>query len=185
MAVEARKEPDKTFDSMVTVTVPVMLTKDWGGMVRPSSPCLSEDTIPVCPKISDFQIPSFNLVRLEPVVDTAKEILMTEILSRQRAEGGFEVDDELARKLDLRFNVREAAQKIVTATDVDKFTLLSTAIIMALLEENMRDIRDCWEGVIEKTRAWFASNLHAGAPTIDGMHLTRWVWRELFDTPRM
>lgn len=197
VAVEERKEPGKTFDSMVTVTVPAMLTKDWGGMVQDTSPLLddlmahashcmkepyfSRNELPEVDLLEDFPGAMFKLERREPVVESAEEILMTEILSRQRVEGGFEIDDELARKLDLPFKVREIAQKILTANDVDKLTLLSTAIVLALLEENMRDIRECWEGVIEKSKAWFVRNLNAGAPTIDGMHLTRWVRRELFE----
>lgn len=198
VAMEERGEPDKTFDRMATVAVPVMLTKDWGGMAQHTKPPLDLSAFvdaqmymgdPYssrnrrlecdCEDLSDMML---KPQRPELIVEPAKEILMTDILSRQRAEGGFEIDDELVRKLDLPFNVREIAERMLTATDVDKFTLLSTAIIIALLEENMRDIRECWEGVIQKSRAWFASNLHAGAPTIDGMHLTRWVWRELFDT---
>lgn len=184
VAMEERREPDKTFDSMVTVTVPVMLTKDWGGTVRPNGPRPSWGMPEPCFMMREPDV-MFKLQGREPVAESAKEILMTEILSRQRAEGGFEVDDELARKLDLPFDVRKIAERILTATDVDKFTLLSTAIIMAVLEEDMGDIRDCWEGVIGKSKAWFASNLHAGAPTIDGMHLTRWVRHELFDIVRM
>lgn len=91
VAIEERQEHDKSADKMVRVKVPAMLTKDWGGEIKG---CMAFD-------ILDEEAVSsptlFDRAERGLTKKNARADLLMEILSCQRAEGGFEIDALLHR----------------------------------------------------------------------------------------
>ena len=60
-------------------------------------------------------------------------------------------------------------------TAADSFILLSTAIVLRLIEERFADLRDTWGAVVAKSEKWLESVLDTTQPMIEGDGFTEWV----------
>jgi len=61
------------------------------------------------------------------------------------------------------------------AAPVDKFLLLSTAILLKVLELHFAQDMKSWKKVVKKSRRWMKNVLAKGKPRIHGEELMDWV----------
>jgi len=68
-----------------------------------------------------------------------------------------------------------------TASDIevdiiaDRFLLLSTAIILQILEIRFSSERRTWAGIIRKSKDWMMEVIHEAKPRIHGKDLVTWA----------
>ncbi len=197
VAVEERREEDRTSGETVLRKVPVAVTVGWHGLgsgllphampPAPMSVCESVATMdemvasgPRLPrvdslfkkKVSFKRAPMEKLLSKEP---DRTDILLS-ILALQRADGGLELDQAVAGTLGLDLKkIQKEAENIKEDVAVDRFLLLSTAILIKVLETCFHMERSTWEGVTLKSRDWLAGVLDQATPSIQGTPLTEWV----------
>ena len=58
---------------------------------------------------------------------------------------------------------------------VDRFLLLSTAVLLRILEVYFSDQRQSWEGVVMKSRKWLMERTSDAKPTLEDQALLAWV----------
>ncbi|SPD74799.1 hypothetical protein PITCH_A350008 [uncultured Desulfobacterium sp.] len=58
---------------------------------------------------------------------------------------------------------------------VDRFLLLSTAILLKILEIHFSAERQTWAGPIRKSKNWLTDVIHEGKPSIYGKDLMAWA----------
>jgi Ca-activated chloride channel homolog len=196
LAVEEREDKDKTNEAVVQRMVPVLLTKDWGGiksyghlsLSNVNSSCFSEPphhhlcspAFDICeaqsfdceaPMNEKYFVPheSFDLTQTSgcPVL---------EILSRQRAEGGFDMNAKIARILNTTLSkLKDMSRNMAANGKCNKFLILSTALVMAFLKCKFLNRKDEWETVARKSEQWLQKELKRVQPTIEGISPEEWA----------
>ncbi len=188
VAIEKREEKDRTMGEVVLRKVPVNLTDGWHGVgspgfqsqlprinlfmhaMQPSSP----DSAYISEELSREGSLSEN-VSMEPRRYTAQDILLM-ILSLQRAAGGFMITRDAASILGIDFSDIKERSKIITVEEtIDRFILLSTAIILMLLKKKFDHMKDSWSAVVQKSEKWLERELERTKPHIKGVSLEEWV----------
>ena len=107
--------------------------------------------------------------------DTKKEKLF-DILSLQQADGGMMLNKEITREIGMDFDdLMDTAQDIKVNVEVDKFLLLSTAIILQILEMQFSSEFGTWSGIVQKSKDWMAGMLRDGNPRLNGIDLKDWA----------
>jgi Ca-activated chloride channel homolog len=203
VAVERRAEDRKTLEAAVLRKVPVMLTKGWHGVDRLMAPLNAVAQPMACPaserhfdmpagRIADqddersiYEAP--RMARVSPLarrrppktpkgpIDSDAELLM-KILSLQRAEGGFLIDNELADLLKISMEkLAHVAKTMTVATDEDRLLLLSTATVLNALETRFAAHGKVWRSVVEKSRKWLFAQLVKLGPKVQGLPLGVWA----------
>jgi len=71
--------------------------------------------------------------------------------------------------------IKKTADLIKGSIRVDRFLLLSTALLLSVLELRFASERNTWEGAVKKSRDWLKANLRSGEPKIFEMPLSEWV----------
>jgi hypothetical protein len=99
-----------------------------------------------------------------------------EILSSQRAEGGMMLDERLSGYFGLDYEeLQLTAAEIEVTVSVDKFLLLSTAIVLRVLETRFGALSRSWLRMAQKSKDWLMDVVKKGAPRIRGRDLMPWV----------
>ena len=112
---------------------------------------------------------------IERVPAAEQDVLMS-ILSLQKAEGGFEIDRVVSRRMGITIGeLKKLSRKIKVIEKADMLTLLSTAIILRLLEKFYSDREDEWKDLVEKTGRWYKNEVSRTEPGIDGVRLEDWA----------
>jgi Ca-activated chloride channel family protein len=196
VAIETRTGDEKTRGEVVPRKVPVMLTKGWGGVDLRVNGLIPGTAMRMMNAQSVGRPISFSLdmadysVRQAPKPQRSpkrpcsfdlsdrpgeQDILMN-ILSLQKAEGGFEIDKELSRRMGITIaELKKLSGKIEAIGKADMLTLLSTAIILQLLKKYYSDREDEWRDLLEKTERWFKNEVSRTEPRIDGIHIEDWA----------
>ncbi len=198
IAIEKRGEKDKTTGEVVLRKVPVNLTKGWHGIgamhfqstLSGSSLYVASCAMPPPPSLDEQgylakraygfgELPegqrlSENVV-IEPSRYTAQDILLI-ILSLQQATGGFRITRDAAPILGIDFSDIKKRSKIITVEEtIDRFILLSTAIILMLLKKKFDHMKDSWSAVVQKSEKWLEREIERTKPRIKGVSLDEWV----------
>ena len=198
VAVEKRVGEEKTTGEAVLRKIPVMLTKGWGGVQMDLSSGIAAPTImgklaaPLFSikavsrdrdslmepadgyRLSEDSPLFFNKESFEPP-RTSEDILM-QILSLQRAEGGFEINRDISQKIGITIGeLKKLSKKIKAIKKTDMLILLSTAIILQLLKKYYSDREDEWKELVGKSELWFKSEISRTEPRIDGIRLEDWI----------
>jgi Ca-activated chloride channel family protein len=194
VAVEERAEADKSTGEIVLRKVPILVTVGWHGMER----FFAERAIPMRTEELFYSLPCENFQgksrsfrtgvpeHLEvygevscdrtPAKEDKTDILLA-ILSLQKAEGGFELTESISEVLHLDFNeIKKMASAIEADGEVDKCMLLSTALLLQVLEICFAHQRDIWAGVVKKSRDWFEHTIENIQPQLEGKALKTWTW---------
>jgi len=110
-------------------------------------------------------------------VDRQRELeFVFEILSSQRAEGGMMLDERLSGYFGLDYEeLQHISEDIEAGVSVDKFLLLSTAIVLRVLETRFGALSRPWWRLAQKSRDWLTDVVKKGNPKIRGRDLTAWV----------
>ncbi len=105
-----------------------------------------------------------------------KTDLLMDILARQEAQGGLRLDAGLARSLGLKMaGVKKTATETEVRGTVDKFLLVSTALLLATLSQHYGDMMDIWSKTLQKTSAWFDQVREKNSPSIAGENIWKWA----------
>jgi len=198
VALEERAETEKSSSAPSLRPIPVPVAIGWhgmgslfGGVVRespdrydvrfckgPSRVSEPLDTPIFCRMASSTPSPASPRQRpfmKAPSFPRREEVLL-EILSCQKAEGGMEMDKLTAVALSIDFqDLTRLARRIKTEAPVDRFLLLSTAVLLHILEEYFRDQRQQWEQVVCKSREWLSQVVRETRPVLKGKPLVEWV----------
>jgi Ca-activated chloride channel family protein len=98
------------------------------------------------------------------------------ILTSQRAEGGIMLDERLSGYFGLDYKeLQHLAGEIEVAVSVDKFFLLSTAILLIVLDNRFASLSQAWLRMAQKSKDWLMDVVKKGAPRIRGRDLMPWV----------
>ena len=91
------------------------------------------------------------------------------------------LNEKISREIGMEFyHLTETVQDIEVNVEVDKFLLLSTAIILQILELQFSSESGTWAGVIQKSKDWMANMLRNGKPRLNGADLMDWVEEFVF-----
>jgi len=189
IAVEKRPKSEHTTDDMVLRKIPVMLTKDWHGGVsylrRPGFAVQADVLYDSAPGVCDVVHPCQRTSRLSSVAPsvTPKRAVhedqydrLLSILAAQRAEGGFELDRDMARVIGLGYeDLRECRKRIAGQGRFDRWVLLSTIIVLRILDAEFSYMRAVWYDVTEKSRNWYRAQESVVKPSLDGKDLHVWA----------
>ncbi len=188
IAIEKREEKDKTIGEVVLRKVPVNLTKGWHGAgsmhflsafsgINFSMKAMhlsSPDSAYISEELSREGSLSKN-VSIEPRRYTAQDILLM-VLSLQRAAGGFMITKDAASILGIDFSdIKKRSKTITVEETIDRFVLLSTAIILMLLKKKFDHMKDSWIAVVQKSEKWLEREIERTKPHIKGVSLDEWV----------
>ncbi|NLL90275.1 MAG: hypothetical protein GX226_04130, partial [Dehalococcoidales bacterium] len=101
-------------------------------------------------------IPRTDSLGKYDICDNAdSNFLFLHILSLQKATGGFLIDENFAQILNTTLEeLKSIASKIHVDSSIDKFKLLSTALVLRYLEREHGSKRHIWEEVVRKSRKW-------------------------------
>ena len=104
----------------------------------------------------------------------ATDLLMA-ILSLQRVDGGFDLDDAMLRRLGIQRAAIESALAGLPNDRKSALRVLHTAVVLAVLEERFADARDTWFAAVRKSRTWLKQATDGWGPTIGGTTVARWA----------
>ena len=180
VAIEEREGKETTKEAAVLKKIPVMLTKGWGGIRRSTShrsgvaysiampvPCC-EDAYSIADK-SMMQVTPRRMG--PPKADPVMSILLL-----QEAKGGFGMSAHVASLLNTTVSeLREIAKEMVVKGKSDRFKLLCTALVLALLRIRFAHNEGVWGEIIKKSEVWFKSEINRVDARLEGVSLTEWV----------
>jgi len=115
--------------------------------------------------------------RAAPVVGDASpetDLLMA-ILSLQRVDGGFDLDDAMLRRLGVEPAKISAALAGLAGDPKMACRILHTAIVLAVLEARFADARDTWFAAVRKSRTWLKQATDGWGPAIGGKTVAQWA----------
>jgi Ca-activated chloride channel family protein len=191
VAVEERKE--KATGEIILRKIPALVTIGWHGLgsVRDtqvnfcrSVPANDQPGVGLFQESIPRDFSSFKKVPISQVdhskIQTTDIVLA--ILSLQKADGGFNLDRPIAKLLRMDFDkIRIAAFDISVSIIADKFILLTTAILLEVLEIYFKELEEMWRGLAVKSQNWLDSCYQVGRPSIYGKDFKSWVKRYVRD----
>jgi len=198
VAVEERKEKDKTTGKLQFRKVPVPVTIGWHGMGRllaAETMAISCDLLPSehsidCIRYSrarisiDEPLPSMSTNRIAkkiiasiPCESKEEKDPVLEILDTQKAAGGLELTVELAKLLEIDLNEfnKAVADLAIESGEIDKTLLLSTAILLKILETDFASERSTWGKIVQKSQDWLGSVVLKYQIEVAGNNIHEWV----------
>jgi hypothetical protein len=205
VAVEERAEADKTIGEVVVRKVPSLVTAGWHGInvLRDVSVsfCHSAMTVSEPRHYVSAEIQGYGSEGIARMVMESKPIrfaslkkgydriggdvstigqdeddIILTVLKQQQVAGGFLLDQVTAKLLELDLQeLAKLAGKITTSGEVDRLLLLSTALVLHILETRYADRRSLWEGMVKKSVAWLRDQLARTNPALEGRELKAWV----------
>ena len=101
---------------------------------------------------------------------------LMDLLSLQKAEGGFDFDSKLVELIRLpALELNTIALKIQLTGKADRLVLLGTALVLQILEQKFSYRKGEWGAMVQKTSEWFNQEIKAALPTINGVSLVDWA----------
>jgi Ca-activated chloride channel family protein len=173
VAIEERAEDKRTKGEIEVRKVPALVTRGWQGYGSVNRLCcLSERRLS---KIFHVDVDYEAEDLYKPLVSEPEGVVFM-LLKTQRVSGGFLLDELTAAQLGLNYTEMEKiAGTIITSGKVDQLLLLSTAVILHVLETRYAESRSMWEGVVKKSRDWLERQIEKNHPVIEGQPLRDWV----------
>ncbi len=190
VAVEEREEKDRQTGELVLRTVPTLVTVGWHGIgsvqgARFGGVAMMQSIAPAprSPLIRDAVISKMVYERASAADsfmpdtngDTTDTDLLMALLSLQRVDGGFDLDDATLVRLGIK--TVEIA-KAVTGLPGEKqaaLRVLHTAIVLAVLEARFADERETWFAAVRKSRTWLKQATDGWGPVAGGTTVAQWA----------
>ena len=72
-------------------------------------------------------------------------------------------------------DIKKRSKTITLEETIDRFVLLSTAIILMLLKKKFDHMKDSWSAVVQKSEKWLGREMERTKPHVKGVSLNRWV----------
>jgi hypothetical protein len=101
--------------------------------------------------------------------------LLMELLSLQRVDGGFDLDEAMLERLGIEPADVAAAAKAVPGDRNAARRALHTAIVLAVLETRFADERGTWFAAVRKSRTWLKKTAGGWGPVVNGKTLDQWA----------
>ncbi|HEY3278705.1 MAG TPA: hypothetical protein VGJ94_18980 [Syntrophorhabdaceae bacterium] len=126
---------------------------------------------------SDAIEPASTLTFKKAPVYTVQDIIL-KILSVERFEGGFQMDTPLAVMLGLSaVDLMKLSKKIMGRQKMNRFLVLSTAIVLEILEKRYLNEKTEWSAVVDKSKKWLDREISEKSPMIEHTALLKWTER--------
>ncbi len=194
VAVEEREEKDQQTGELKLVKVPTLVTIGWhgvGSVMGAQAPGQrdehvgderghGEDGIADADEGASHAAAARRLCarvrrcRRSRTASPTTDLLM-ELLSLQRVDGGFDLDDATLRKLGIEPARIAAAAKDLPGDRKTALRALHTAIVLAVLEARFADARDTWFAAVRKSRTWLKQAAGGWGPAIAGHTVDDWA----------
>jgi len=191
MAIEEREEKDKSTGEILLRRVPALVTVGWHGRgsVFGVHTLLASRTYPGLEKMRvssnsvsamyDMSYSPDRMLRQSRVDYSSKRdenAVLREILTCQEWSGGLALDAGLAALLGLNLEeIEEKAAEIQNVGSEDPWLVISSAILLNVLEICFGGERDQWVGVTRKTSDWMRYVIAVENPLLDGMPIMAWA----------
>jgi Ca-activated chloride channel family protein len=193
VAIEEREE--KTAGELQLRRVPVLLTTGWHGlgqgsthfflsMADPQVQYHSYDSYSESPSFclkreTELEMPTFRKVSSAAVKVAENEDPLTivlAILSTQTAEGGLRLEQKIMTLLGLEEKEIELyVRELKVDQSVDADLLLSTTILIRILEIYFEEQAHIWNGALKKSRDWLNEMLKKKRSMLQGQDLSTWA----------
>ncbi len=114
------------------------------------------------------------------------DLIVTLIWRSLKGKSGFEKMQERVVKIILPIKQKESGLELLdseadvkTKTKMSKiymvFVLLSTAVLLKVLETRLADLKSTWKKVLKKSKTWLDDIVKSKKPLIEGQELHGWV----------
>lgn len=150
VAIERR--PDAAPREIELRRIPVALTRGWGGIDGEAGFRRSVGDTGVFAKLS-VSITAASAAAPEARVAPRP---LDRLVVLQRADGSWDLDDELAAVLGVRLRKLRKKLEGATGDPDDAARAWATALALAWLESNASESRDEWELLADKAKAWLS-----------------------------
>ena len=195
VAVEERKEEDKTTGELVLRKVPSLVTYGWhgmDGMGRTGMPPMATQFSysPSAPAIIYSKFPDKSeFAKDYSVMDEFSHIpdgsakgkgskrvdLLMNLLSLQCATGGFDLDSKTAKEIGFSFSTLEQIAGNSPGDPDQNLRILSTAVILEILEVHFQSERFTWFGLVKKSKKWLSEILKSNPLRVEGEDVVKWA----------
>lgn len=180
ISVEERSEEEKTKGEVELVKVPTLITYGWHRIKA------YETSIKESITLRDIGAPLVKYFRVFDYLDEnktkrqLKDSILVDILSCQMPDGGFKISSNLFKSLKIsKEDIERLAAKIAVAQPgmdlSEKIRLLSTALIVMILERYYKDVSNSWENLIKKSIHWYEQVLSKYNPEINKQTLRYFI----------
>ncbi len=179
VAVEKRADKDRTSEAAELRRIPALVAAGWHGF--PSINRLEEfehncfdSERGVC---KYFHSPIENVKCLaSPARSTAAEDDLVSLLNKQNTIGGFSLDAAACKLFKLKqAEIKSAARRLLGIDEKDRLPLVSTALVLAILEKFFADSAVVWKPVTRKSKGWIDKIIKVLDPKIDNVPLMEWA----------
>ena len=198
-------EKDRETGELVLRKVPTLVTVGWHGVgsVRgarfggvammqsvaqaPCAPMMKDMAIPIVAYRESMGAGSFmpgEMVKLRmngragtaPASgDTTDTDLLMALLSLQRVDGGFDLDDAALVRLGIKPAEIAGAATSLPGDARTALRVLHTAIVLAALESRFADERETWFAAVRKSRTWLKQATAGWGAVAGGKTVARWA----------
>jgi Ca-activated chloride channel family protein len=107
--------------------------------------------------------------------DSTETDLLLALLSLQRVDGGFDLDDEMLRRLGIERHAIAAAMDGLAGDRAVALRVLHTAVVLAVLEARFADARETWFAAVRKSRTWLKRATDGWGQVVGGMSVAQWA----------
>lgn len=123
--------------------------------------------MPACPGDS---------VQSSPVsIDDARTDLLMALLALQRADAGFDLDQAAAEGLGFDLPLLEAAVRQLPGDEAENRRILSTAVVLAVLQQRFAAERSMWSAVTRKSASWLTKTVKDRGLMLGGTAIETWA----------
>lgn len=106
------------------------------------------------------------------------ESVVIDLLNLQKPDGGFEIDDNAAMYFDTTINILSGIANRIDVKRMnaaEKFLLLSTVLVLALLKNKYAAEKGLWQAAVEKSIEWLKDECKNMDIMIQGKSLEEWA----------
>ena len=115
----------------------------------------------------------------ETIAKPLKEIRtdhLISVINCQQRDGSMEIDKNVVWRFNIDPDeVQQMADDLECSADVDKLRLLSTAILLEILEQRFASEKESWETIAKFSQDWLGKVISTSFSTIYGANLQDWA----------
>jgi hypothetical protein len=117
--------------------------------------------------------PTAPAARAKPYEHAGTDLLMA-LLSLQRVDGGFDLDDAMLARLAIKPADVAAAATGLPGDRKTVFRILHTVIVLEVLESRFADARETWFAAVRKSRTWLKQATDGWGRVVGGKTVGQW-----------
>jgi hypothetical protein len=198
IGIEKRVDAEKNTSEIVLRRVPSLITKGWhGGLTNVSRSSVMGPLAGIGNCISTLNEANYvyNVhtslrkivsnktfretdysIRSKITKKTDQKDVLFEILNLQKPTGGLELNDTLFKELVIsKHDLIQAERDAYPSNEKSIRLILSTAILLEVLEQHFPDMEDIWRPTVKKSSEWLDAAISKTNVQIGGIHLKEWA----------